>query len=153
MFALIRAEWFFITIAAASSFFAILFARQQRLAITDACFVIVSSYFFASSVIGDYYLAAFLLVPFSLVMSDQTAGGVAGRVGISRAGVSRFRNLPISIIASSALLAPKNYIFFEGVSSQILINSLIMLFTTLLIFTSVGGSSGDSQGPQAFQLR
>ena len=92
-------------------------------------FLISSCYVLGSSVFADYHLGVFIS-PLLLYYLEKTRKSVSGISNIGNIDSFEF----IMIYASSILmLSPKNYIFYHGYSLQVILNPLILLFSTSLI--------------------
>jgi hypothetical protein len=89
----------------------------RRLTPTQMIFLTAAAYTLGSSVIADYHLLVFIAVPLALARSVrlETPGD------------------RIALVASCLMLAPKHYVFRGDISSQVLLNPLILLGASLAI--------------------
>jgi hypothetical protein len=84
-------------------------------------FIVCSLYILLNPTAGDYHLIIFV-VPIFIIYNNFEKW--------------RKNELDLIIITVSAILvlSPKNYLFFRGVSLQVMLNPMIMLFSTLVLF-------------------
>ncbi|HEX8382555.1 MAG TPA: hypothetical protein VF592_04175 [Sphingomonas sp.] len=92
----------------------------KPLASSSMLFLVLAAYTLGSTVITDYHLLVFVLVPAALAVEPRP---------LSRAGGA-------ALIASCLMLAPKNYLFIDGVSLQVVINPAILLVAASLVIVS-----------------
>lgn len=87
-------------------------------------FLVCAAYCLGSTVFADYHLIVFVLVPMTI------------------AAESREREIDaqdwIAMTASCLILAPKNYLYVDGVSWQVVVNPLILLAAVCAIVRSNG---------------
>jgi hypothetical protein len=77
----------------------------------------------SSSVLADYHLGVFF-APLLIYYIDHYNKSVAN--------IDYFEFLVINV-GSVLMLAPKNYIFYHGISLQVALNPLIILLLTIII--------------------
>ncbi len=101
----------------------ILFAKAKLIA-PAYVFILCSLYVLCSSVFADYHLIVFFGPLFWLYLSRD----------LLRGSDLKYKNTQFNIVffSSILILSPKNYIFINGVSLQVILNPLILL--TALIF-------------------
>lgn len=93
---------------------------RRRLTPVTTVFLTAAIYVTASTVIADYHLLVFLVVP--MLLADRRDGA------ISRAEA-------VALVASALILAPKNEVFVGPVSVQVLLNPLILLAAGAAVVT------------------
>lgn len=95
---------------------AILCFRRGGLSIASMVFLICAAYTLGSAVIADYHLLVFLVMPMLAANLNkiETADQIA-------------------LLSSCLILAPKSYIFNDGVSWQVVANPLILLVGSITI--------------------
>jgi hypothetical protein len=81
-------------------------------------FLMCASYCLGSSVFGDYHLLIFLIVPMVQAMEPAAPGN----------GASIFSP---PVLISCIMLSPKNYLFVQDISYQVLFNPLLLLFAAV----------------------
>ncbi|MDO7843493.1 glycosyltransferase 87 family protein [Sphingomonas immobilis] len=104
----------------------VLFLRR-RISAALLLFLTCSAYCLGSSVIADYHLLVFVLVP--AAVARQTA--LEGR----RPDTAEW----IACAAACLLLGPKNYLFLHGFSWQVVLNPAIMLGASLAVIALRAG--------------
>ena len=91
---------------------------KKRIESYTFLFLIISIYVLCSTIFTTYYMVVlfvFLLIP------------------MKKSEYKKTRHFKIITLTSTLLLAPKNYIFFQGFSLEIFINPLLMLSVMLYI--------------------
>lgn len=94
----------------------ILCHRRGSLSGASLLFLICAAYTLGSAVIADYHLLVFLVVPMlaANMSTIETADGIA-------------------LLSSCLILAPKSYVFNDGVSWQVVANPFILLIGSITI--------------------
>ena len=118
---------------------AILESRERRLRQSECLFLILSAYVFGSHVFADYHLLIFI-IPLILVVGEE------GRMDLSAWTI---------VLASSLMLAPKNFIFgFHGDTAwswQVVANPLTLLAASGLVLWAAWRRNAPGEGQSGIE--
>lgn len=88
----------------------------RRIGRAELVFLVAAAYCVGSTVIADYHLLVFLA---PLILWAREAGDEPAGAGLLA--------MPPMVLGCIAMLAPKNYLFADGISAQVLLNPLLLL--------------------------
>lgn len=129
--------------AAALAAAAITLRIRAALPMPVFAFLLAAAYCLGSSVFADYHLLVFAapVLCFALARPNPRDGTDVGHDG------------RLVVVASCALLAPKNYVFAGPVSEQVLLNPLILVAAAgALVFSHARSLAASSRGDEADRL-
>ena len=97
-------------------FIAILYSFRKNFTHITITYQIICHYVLASSVFGDYHLIVFLgIITYMTMCYDK---------------INFDKNQLLILFISIIILVPKNYIFYKGVSFQVIINPLLLFVSS-----------------------